>query len=126
PSDAEAADPPRQELDGRGSLGRGLLLLTWFGMFVAGFTNVTIGTVVVVVPQDLVYIGLDKAALDALDPRLVPLIAHDRSCFGGGLATPGLVMLACVWFGRPSRALWQALALAGTAGFGAAIGVHGL
>ena len=31
-----------------------------------------------------------------------------------------------MWFGRPSRALWQALALAGMAGFGAAIGVHGL
>jgi len=126
PSDAEAADAPWQELDGRGSLGRGLLLLTGFGMLVAGLTIVTIGTFVVFVPQDLVYIGLDKAALDAFDPRLVPLIAHDRSGFGGGLATTGLVVIACVWFGRPSRALWQALALAGTAGFGAAIGVHGL
>ena len=95
-------------------------------MLIAGLTIVTIGTLVVFVPQDIAYIGLDRAALDALDPRLVPLIAHDRSGFGGGLATTGLVVLACVWFGRPSRALWQALALAGTAGFGAAIGVHGL
>jgi hypothetical protein len=29
-----------------------------------------------------------------------------------------------VWFGRPSRALWQALAIAGTAGFACALGVH--
>jgi hypothetical protein len=34
--------------------------------------------------------------------------------------------MACVWFGRPSRALWQALLVAGIAGFGAAIGVHEL
>ena len=121
-----ADDGRTRRLDGRATAGRWLLLLTGFGMLIAGLTIVTIGTFVVFVPQDLEYIGLGKAALDALDPRLVPLIAHDRSGFGGGLATTGLVVLACVWFGRPSRALWQALALAGMAGFGAAIGVHGL
>jgi hypothetical protein len=117
---------PTRRTDGRAMLGRGLLLLTGFGMLVAGLTIVTLGTFVVFVPQDLGFIGLDRASLDALDPRLVPLIAHDRSGFGGGLATTGLVVLACVWFGRPSHALWQALALAGMAGFGTAIGVHGL
>jgi hypothetical protein len=34
--------------------------------------------------------------------------------------------MGCVWFGRPSRSLWQALLVAGVGGFGAAIGVHGL
>jgi hypothetical protein len=106
--------------------GRALLLLTGFGMVVAGLTIVTVGTFVVFVPQDLTFIGLDRTALDAIDPHLVPLIAHDRSGFGGGLATTGLVVMACVWFGRPSRALWQALLVAGIAGFGAAIGVHEL
>jgi hypothetical protein len=111
--------------DGDG-LGRALLLLTGFGMLVAGSTILTIGTFVVFVPQDLMFIGFDRAELDALNPRLVPLIAHDRSGFGGGLATAGLVVLGVVWAGRPSRALWQALLAAGTVGFGAAIGVHGL
>jgi hypothetical protein len=107
-------------------LGRGMLLLTGIGMVVAGLTITTIGAIVVFVPQDLAFIGLDRAALDAIDRHLVPLIAHDRAGFGGGLATTGLIVLAVVWFGRPSGALWQALALAGVAGFGAAIGVHGL
>jgi hypothetical protein len=79
-----------------------------------------------VVPQDLAFIGLDRAAIDAIDPRLVPLIAHDRAGFGGGLATAGLTVLGCVWCGRPARAWWEALLLAGIAGFGAAVGVHGL
>jgi hypothetical protein len=111
---------------GRAVVGRWLLLLTGAGMVTAGITITTIGALVVFVPQDLVFIGLDRAALDAIDKHLVPLIAHDRAGFGGGLATTGFVVMAVVWLDRPSRALWQALALAGIAGFGAAIGVHGL
>ena len=107
-------------------LGRSLLLLTAVGMLVAGLVIVTIGTFVVFVPQDLEFIGLDRAALDLIDPRLVPLIAHDRAGFGGGLAVAGLTVLGCVWCGRPSRARWEALLIAGAAGFGAAVGVHGL
>ena len=107
-------------------LGRALILLTGIGMIVAGATILTLGTIVVFVPQDLIYIGFDRAALDALSPRLVPLIAHDRSGFGGGLLTVGVLVIGCVWWGRPSRSLWQALLVAGGIGFGTAIGVHGL
>ena len=109
-----------------GGAGRALLLLTGVGMIVAGATILTLGTIVVFVPQDLIYIGFDRAALDALNVRLVPLIAHDRSGFGGGLLTVGVIVLGCVAFGRPSRSLWQALLVAGAVGFGAAIGIHGL
>ena len=120
---ASGASPPRGS---RAWLGRAFLLLAGFGVTVAGLTIATIGSVVVFVPQDMDFIGLSRSQLDAIDPRLVPLIAHDRSGFGGGLATTGLTVLACVWCGRPSRSLWETLALAGTAGFGAAIGIHAL
>ena len=116
----------RPPLWSRGCLGRSCLILTAIGMLVAGLVIVTIGTLVVFVPQDLAFIGLDRAALDLVDPRLVPLIAHDRAGFGGGLATTGLTVLGCVWCGQPSRARWEALLIAGVAGFGAAVGVHGL
>lgn len=105
-------------------VGRALLLLTAFGLLVAGLTIVTIGTFVVFVPQDLVYLGLDRAALDRIDPHLVPLIGHDRAGFGGGLAVTGLTVMGCVWRGRPSRSLWEALLIAGLAGFGAALWIH--
>jgi hypothetical protein len=68
--------------------------------------------------------GLTRDGLNAVNPRLVPLIAHDRAGFGGGLATTGLVVVLCAWYARPSRAFHQALFVAGTAGFGCAIGVH--
>lgn len=118
-----AFSPPRGS---RAWLGRAMLLLAGFGVAVAGITIATIGSFVVFVPQDIDFIGLSRTQLDAIDPRLVPLIAHDRSGFGGGLATTGLTVLACVWCGRPSRSLWETLALAGTAGFGAAIGIHAM
>ena len=106
-------------------LGRRLVGLTGLGMVVAGSVILALGSIVVFVPQDLIYIGFDRAALDALDRHLVPLIAHDRTGFGGGVATIGLVVLGLVRWGSWSRSLWQALALAGGIGFGAAIGVHG-
>jgi hypothetical protein len=129
-----ALDPgPRSALPNRwpawssvGGAGRGLLGLTGIGMIVAGTTIVTLGTFVVFVPQDLVYIGLDRQALEALNPHLVPLIAHDRVGFGAGLLTIGTLVIGCIAAGRLSRSLWQALLAAGSIGFGAAIGIHGL
>lgn len=109
-----------------GGAGRALLALTGIGMIAAGTTILTLGTFVVFVPQDIIFIGFGRAALDALNPNLVPLIAHDRSGFGGGLLSVGVAIVGCVAFGRPSRSLWQALLVAGVIGFGAAIGVHGL
>jgi hypothetical protein len=55
---------------------------------------------------------------------MVPLIAHDRAGLGGALLSAGVALTACVWCGRPSRALWQILALVGVVGFTPAIGVH--
>jgi dihydroorotate dehydrogenase len=54
----------------------------------------------------------------------VPLIAHDWAGFGGALASCGVATFAAVLFGRPSRILWEALLIAGLAGFAGAIGVH--
>ena len=123
PPSARVPWPSWRTTDG---LGRRLLGLTGIGMVVAGLTILTLGSIVVFVPQDLIYIGFDRAALDALDPRLVPLIAHDRTGFGGGVAAIGLLVLGLLRWGTWSRSLWQALAVAGTLGFGAAIGIHGL
>jgi hypothetical protein len=107
-------------------LGRRLVALTGVGMVVGGLTILTLGSIVVFVPQDLIYIGFDRSALDALNTRLVPLIAHDRIGFGGGVASIGLLVLGLLRWGTWSRSLWQALAIAGGLGFGAAIGIHGL
>ena len=113
-----------RRLEGRQRLGRIALLGTGLGRVLAGATILTVGMTRVFVPQDLAFMGVSIADLDAANPRLVPLIAHDRAGFGGGILSAGLTVAACALFASPARSLWQALAGAGAAGFGAAIGVH--
>jgi hypothetical protein len=113
-----------RNLGGRQRLGRLALLATGLGMVLAGATILTVGMTRVFVPQDLEFMRVSIAELDAANPRLVPLIAHDRAGFGGGILSAGLIVVACALFASPCRSLWQALGGAGTAGFGAAIGVH--
>jgi hypothetical protein len=104
--------------------GRACLLAMALGMIGAGLTIQVIGMTSVFVDTDLTFIGLSRSDLNAINPRLIPLIAHDRAGFGGATATAGLLTFACVWWGTPSRSLWQALLIGGIAGWSTAIGVH--
>jgi hypothetical protein len=108
----------------RYGLGRACLLATAAGMVGGGLIIFLVGMTCVFVPQDLAYLGVPVEELHSLNPRLVPLIAHDRAGFGGAVCCCGLTLFGCVWCGTPSRSLWQVLALAGTVGFATAIGVH--
>ena len=104
--------------------GRIVLLLACVGTLGAGLVILGIGTTAVFVPEDLAYLGVDVAELHRLNPRLVPLIAHDRAGFGGAMAAAGLALVPICRFARPTRGLRWALAGIGLAGFGPAIGVH--
>lgn len=115
--------------EGRGApamsrLGRWGLIATGVGMVVAGVVILGVGMTRVFVAEDLAFMRLTRATLDQMNPRLIPLIAHDRAGFGGGLASAGILVTICAWYGSPSRAFYQAMLLAGAAGFGCAIGVH--
>jgi hypothetical protein len=105
-------------------LGRACLLAAAVGLVGGGLTILTVGMTCVFVPQDLAYMGLSAGEMHALNPRLVPLIAHDRAGFGGAVCCCGVVLFFAVWCGEPSRSLWQVLAAAGAVGFGTAIGAH--
>jgi hypothetical protein len=108
----------------RAGIGRACLLFVGMGMTAAGLVITILGSTVVFVPQDITYLGFNATQLHAISPHLVPLIAHDRAGFGGGLASCGLAVLLIVWKSRPGLALWQALLVGGLVGFGCAIGVH--
>jgi hypothetical protein len=104
--------------------GRAVLLLTAFGMAGGGMTILLVGMTCVFVPEDLAFMGITPAELEAINPRLIPLIAHDRAGFGGAVLCCGLLAAGSVRYGRASKAWWQAMALVGVAGFGTAVGVH--
>jgi len=105
-------------------IGRWGLLATGTGIALAGLAILYIGATEVFVATDLEFMGLGRLELDALNPRLVPLVAHDRAGFGGGLATVGLLVTLCSWFAPPRRSFHQAIVIAGGAGFGCALGAH--
>lgn len=109
-----------------GLYGAGRLCLAGVGvgMIAGGLTIMYVGMTSVFVPTDLQFLGMGAAEVAAVNRHLVPLIAHDRAGFGGGVATCGMVILFSVVCGRPSRSLWEALVIAGGVGFATAIGVH--
>lgn len=108
----------------RQCVGRTLLLFAAGGMVCGGLTILAVGMTCVFVPEDVVYLSVGRAELDALSPRLVPLIAHDRAGFGGAVCCCGVLLAGVAWRAEFDRACRQALAVAGTAGFGTAIFVH--
>jgi hypothetical protein len=104
--------------------GNVLLLAASAGMIGGGLTIMVVGMTSVFVPEDLAFLGMGRAELHAVNPRLVPLIAHDRAGFGGAVCCCGALLFTLVWRGELDRAGRQALVLAGLAGFGTAIFVH--
>ncbi len=105
-------------------VGRWGLLATGSGLVLAGLVILYLGSTEVFVAEDFGFMGLTRDVLDRINPRLVPLIAHDRAGFGGGLATIGILLLLCGWYAPPSRAFHQAVLFAGGSGFCFAIGTH--
>jgi hypothetical protein len=109
---------------GRRCVGSVFLLAASTGMLGGGLTIMTVGMTTVFVPEDVEFMGLGRSELHAINPRLVPLIAHDRAGFGGAVCCCGVLLAGAVWRGELDRAGRQALAIAGLAGFGTAIFVH--
>jgi dihydroorotate dehydrogenase len=107
-------------------MGRIALSFTAFGMIAGGLIVMTVGMTHVFVPQDLEFMQVTVAGLHELNPRLIPLIAHDRAGFGGGICSTGIAVMALVWRGtRPGdKGLWWALLASGLVGFMSAIGIH--
>jgi len=106
------------------SLGWVCLMVGAGGVAVAGCEILRIGTMEIFVPEDLRFMEVAAEHLHATNPRLVPLIAHDRAGFGGAVLTAGLTAFGCLLFAPVQRALWQAMAVGGTVSLSAAIGVH--
>jgi hypothetical protein len=94
------------------------------GILAAGATIIVVGMTRVFVPQDLAFMQMSPSDLHRISPRLVPVIAHDRAGFGGGLFSTGVILLFLARHAALSRSFLQIVALMGVAGFGAAIGVH--
>ncbi len=110
----------------RGLWGQLLLIGHGFGLLGAGATISVVGVTSVFVHEDLAFMRTTAEALASANPRLVPLVAHDRATFGGMLLAGGWAfLLPALWgFRNGSAWLWWTTLAAGLTGYSAAIGVH--
>lgn len=96
-------------------------------LIAAGTIISGVGCTVVFVQEDLEFMNdVCPGDLALANPRLIPLIAHDRASFGGMLIATGIaVLLTALWgFREGVRWQWWMLLLAGIPAYGAAIVVH--
>jgi dihydroorotate dehydrogenase len=109
-----------------GLVGQFLFVAIGLGLMLAGMTIAGYGAITVFVPQDLNFMGISRAALEQANARLLPLVAHDRSGFGGALWSDGLAVLtSSLWgFERGARWVWRMLLLSGSTGFVSTLAVH--
>lgn len=94
------------------------------GLLLGRVAILVISVTSVYVREDLAFMALCGADVTAFSERLTPVIAHDRSSFGGTLFTMGTALLLIFRKLPFTRSLWQSLLLSGIAGFGAANGIH--
>ena len=106
--------------------GQLLLIGHAVALFTAGVVILGVGSTSVFVTEDLEFMNTTAAALTEANPRIIPLIAHDRASFGGMLLSCGVAtLLPVLWgFERGHPWLWWMLAGAGVAGYVCAISVH--
>ncbi len=105
-------------------LGRIALMAGSLGTFLGGASILFVGLTGVFVDTDLEYMRMSERDLDGISPRLVPLIAHDRTGFGGAVLVLGLTTFLCLWCSQVERSLRQAITVAGVLSIMAALGVH--
>jgi hypothetical protein len=127
PYTPSVAPPLRGDRAWRRSLwGQLLLVIHGFGLLGAGAVISSIGITHVFVPEDLEFMGTAAPILQAANPHLVPLIAHDRATLGGMLLASGWVfVLPALWgFRNGSAWLWWTMLVAGLSAYASAIAVH--
>lgn len=106
--------------------GQLLMIAHGAALLVAGLAISLIGVTDVFTTHDLEFIQASAEVLKAANPRLVPLIAHDRATLGGMLLCSGWAfLLPSLWgYRRGCAWLWWTFLAAGLCAYGAAIGVH--
>ena len=95
-------------------------LLMGLGMLVGGALALAIAATRVVLTYDETFVGLSHAQLDAVNPRLLPFMAHDRVSLAGTMITIGILYASLAAIGLRRGRHWAQIAvqLSAFAGFG--------
>jgi hypothetical protein len=103
--------------------------MTWFwtalmgaGMLMGSVLALVIAATRVVLPYDEQFVGLSREQISAINPRLLPFMAHDRISLAGTMVAIGVLYSGLSWFGIRRGLHWArqsvfASAFAGFASF---------
>jgi dihydroorotate dehydrogenase len=110
----------------RAQWGQLLWVVHSVGLLIAGGFILSISVTSVFVSEDLGFLCMTAAEVQAMGERVVSVVAHDRATLGGMLLASGVAMLLPVlWnYERGAAWLWRAMAGLGLPAYGAALGVH--
>jgi hypothetical protein len=97
------ARPTRRSLPGTAWIG---MLLLGLGMMVAGALAWAVAVTSVVLPYDEAFVGMARADLDAVNPRLFPFLTHDRVTLAGTMVSIGVLYAGLALFAQRHGARW--------------------
>ena len=114
------ADPTKRDEPPRAEQNWFWALLMGLGMLAGSVLAVAIAATHVVLAYDETFVGLSHAQLEAVNPRLLPFMAHDRISLAGTMMTIGILYtsLAAIGLRRGLRWAQVAVQLSAIAGFG--------
>ncbi|CAM3782958.1 dihydroorotate dehydrogenase [Mesobacillus thioparans] len=106
--------------------GQLLFVVLGFSFVMGGIMISLIGATSVFVDTDVQYICMTPDQLNALNEKLIPVIAHDRAGFGSALFSVGLLVLTlALWgFHEGSAWVWRTFLIGGIPAFAAGILTH--
>jgi hypothetical protein len=106
--------------------GQLILVVHAIALLCAGTVIASFGVTSVFVHEDLEFMQTTVGQLEAANPRLIPMVAHDRATFGGMIVCSGLALLLTALWGIAAAREWLWWTLLGVclAGYVPAIIVH--
>lgn len=119
---AQSEPPPTPELP-RTLTGWLSVSWLWFvllglGMIVGGLLAGLIAATSVVLPYDLAFVGMSRDQLAAINPRLLPYMAHNRFTLAGTMIAIGLLYVQLAVHAVRFQAHWAHVAVAVSAAVG--------
>jgi hypothetical protein len=86
-------------------------LLLGVGMIAGGILAMIIASTRIVLPYDESLCGMTRGQLIALNPRLLPFMAHDRVSLAGTMISIGILYAALGWFAVRRGSHWAQVAV---------------
>lgn len=98
--------------------GWGWMLLLGIAMTIGGLLAWLIAVTVVVLPYDVLFLGMGRQELDAVNRFLLRFMMHDRVTLAGTMISIGLLYSLLAWFGLRRGQHWAKTAVMVSGGVG--------